>query len=192
MLDQATAAVGPQAGLLVTRADPAPPGARQEPPGPPLDGLHRVPADQQPALWKALGEFALGQGDPAAARRGLPRMGQAPARQPRAADGPARPRPRLGRRGRDPRRGRGAEGRRRAAELLTGGSPASRTCSATGPASPPTRPATPAARRGRRPDPRDPGDPAPAGRSATCSKAACWRSGARSTRRSPPTSRRST
>ena len=64
VLDQATASVGPQAGFIVTRAQilnaqghaKAAKTALQE-------GATKVPPTQRLAIWKALGEFALGQSD---------------------------------------------------------------------------------------------------------------------------------
>ena len=69
LLDQATEAAGPQALLAIDRASILlAQGHVKEAHATLRNALGRVPAEQRPALWKALGEYYAAQSDLAAAR----------------------------------------------------------------------------------------------------------------------------
>jgi len=69
VLDGAVAAAGPQAGFFTTRASVLVLKSQLGEARKALtEGLTRVPAEQRPSLWKALGELYRARDDPAAAR----------------------------------------------------------------------------------------------------------------------------
>jgi tetratricopeptide (TPR) repeat protein len=87
VLDQA-AAEAPRAGYAVLRASLLLDlGHAREARTTLLDGLNRVPADERPQLWKALGELAVRQSDPASARHAFGEWArlQGDSPEPRAA-----------------------------------------------------------------------------------------------------------